>query len=102
MYKIDRRGGLGGVQKSFSRNIPSLLDLNNIYYLVLMGSFSTYFISQPSLKCLEKLFFVIQEIYRPGTAISHASNLCIAVGGDQYKEFRGNASFLGERAQRVE
>ena len=28
-----------------------------------MGSFSTYFISQPSLKCLEKFFFVIQEIY---------------------------------------
>ena len=29
-----------------------------------------------------------QEIYRPGTAISHASNLCIAVGVDQNKEFR--------------
>ena len=34
-----------------------------------------------------------QEIYRPGTAISDASNLCTAVGGDQNKEFRGNASF---------
>ena len=32
-----------------------------------------------------------QEIYRPGTAISDASNLCTAVGGDQNKEFRGNA-----------
>ena len=35
-----------------------------------------------------------QEIYRPGTAISDASNLCTAVGGDQNKEFRGNASFV--------
>jgi len=26
-----------------------------------------------------------QEIYRPGTAISDASNLCTAVGGDQNK-----------------
>ena len=25
------------------------------------------------------------------TAISHASDLCTAVGGDQNKEFRGNA-----------
>ena len=33
-----------------------------------------------------------QEIYRPGTAISDASNLCTAVGGDQNKEFKGNAS----------
>ena len=30
-----------------------------------------------------KLINYIQEIYRPGTAISHASNLCTAVGGDQ-------------------
>ena len=35
-----------------------------------------------------------QEIYRPGTALYDASNLCTAVGGDQNKEFRGNASFL--------
>ena len=35
-----------------------------------------------------------QEIYRPGTAISDASNLCTAVGGDQNKEIRGNASFV--------
>ena len=35
-----------------------------------------------------------QEIYRPETAISHASNMCTAVEGDQNKEFRGNASFL--------
>jgi len=41
-----------------------------------------------------------QEIYSPGTAISDASNPCTAVGGDQNKEFRGNASFL--RAQGVE
>ena len=40
-----------------------------------------------------------QEIYRPGTAISHASNLCTAVGGDQNKELTGNASFLREKAQ---
>ena len=33
-----------------------------------------------------------QEIYIPGTAISDASNLCTAVGGDQNKEFKGNAS----------
>ena len=33
----------------------------------------------------------MQEKYRPGTAISDASNLCTAVGGDQNKEFRGNA-----------
>ena len=41
-----------------------------------------------------------QEIYRPGTAISAASNMCIAVGGDQNKEFRGNASFLREKGPR--
>ena len=40
-----------------------------------------------------------QEIYRPGTAISHASK-CTAVGGDQNKEFRGNASFLREKGPR--
>ena len=38
-----------------------------------------------------------QEIYRPGIAISHVSNLCTAVGGDKNKEFRGNASFLREK-----
>ena len=44
-----------------------------------------------------------QEIYRPGTAISHASNLCAAVGGDQNIEFRGNEShFRGKKAQGVE
>ena len=43
-----------------------------------------------------------QELYRPGTAISDASNLCTAVGGDQNKEFRGNASFLREKGPRGE
>ena len=43
-----------------------------------------------------------QEIYRAGTAISDASNLCTAVGGDQNKEFRGNASFLREMGQGLE
>jgi len=42
-----------------------------------------------------------QEIYRPGTAIFDASNLCTAVGGDQNKEFRGNASFLREKGPRA-
>ena len=37
-----------------------------------------------------------QEIYRPGTDIYHALNLCTAVGGDQNKEFGGNA-FLREK-----
>ena len=41
-----------------------------------------------------------QELYRTGTAISDASNLCTAVGGDQNKEFRGNASFLREKGPR--
>jgi len=41
----------------------------------------------------------VQEIYRPGTAIPDASNLCTAVG-DQNKEFRGNASFLREKGTR--
>ena len=36
----------------------------------------------------------MQEIYRPGTAISDASNLCTAVGGDQNKEFRGKTSIM--------
>ena len=44
--------------------------------------------------------FKSQEIYRPGTTISHASNLCTAVGGDQNKKFRGNASFLRKRGPR--
>ena len=35
-----------------------------------------------------------QEIYRPGTAISDASNLCTGVGGDQNKEFRGKTSIM--------
>ena len=39
-------------------------------------------------------------MYRPGTAISHASNLCTAVGRDQNKEFRGNESFLREKGPR--
>ena len=42
----------------------------------------------------------IQEIYRPGTTISYASNLCTALEGDQNKEFRGNASFLSEKGAR--
>ena len=41
-----------------------------------------------------------QEIYRPGTAISHASNLCTAVGGYQSKELWGSASFLREKGPR--
>ena len=32
--------------------------------------------------------------------MSHASNLCTEVGGDQDKEFRGNASFLREKGPR--
>jgi len=44
----------------------------------------------------------MQEINRPGTAISHASNPCTAVRGDQNKEFKGKASFGGKRAQGVE
>ena len=46
------------------------------------------------------LYLFVQEIYRPGTAISHASNMCTAVGGDQNKEFMGNASFLREKGPR--
>ena len=42
----------------------------------------------------------IQEIYRPRTAMSDASNLCTVVDGDQNKEFRGNASFLREKSPR--
>ena len=52
------------------------------------------------LLCTVKCEHVHQEIYRPGTAISHASNLCTAVEGDQNKEFRGNASFLREKGPR--
>ena len=37
---------------------------------------------------------LVQEIYRPGTTISDASNLCTAVGGDQHKEFRGKISIM--------
>ena len=37
-----------------------------------------------------------QEIYRPGPAISDASDLCTAVGGDQNKEFRGKTSIMLE------
>jgi len=37
-----------------------------------------------------------QEIYRPETAISDASNLCTAVGGDQNKEFTGKTSIMWE------
>ena len=39
-------------------------------------------------------YTLLQEIYRPGTAISDASNLCTAVGGDQNKEFRGKTSIM--------
>ena len=42
----------------------------------------------------------MQEIYRPGTTISDASNLFTVVGGDQNKAFRGNASFLREKGSR--
>ena len=42
----------------------------------------------------------MQEIYKPGTAISDASNLCTAVEGDKNKEFRGNASFLRGKGPR--
>ena len=31
---------------------------------------------------------------------SKASNLCTSVGGDQNKEFRGNAAFLREKGPR--
>ena len=51
----------------------------------------------------EEIVNTKQEIYRPGTTISHASNPCTAVGGvgaDQSKEFRGNASFLREKGPR--
>ena len=37
---------------------------------------------------------------RPGTTISHVSNLCTGVGGDQKKEFRGTALFLREKGLR--
>ena len=34
MYKIDRRGGgPGGVQKSFSRNIPNILALFHVFWV---------------------------------------------------------------------
>ena len=33
-----------------------------------------------------------------GTAISDASNLCTVGGGDQNREFRGNSSFLRDKA----
>ena len=42
-----------------------------------------------------------QEIYRPGTAISNASNLCTAVGGDQNKEFRGKTSIIGKGDNKI-
>ena len=41
-------------------------------------------------KIIKSFYNLNQEIYRPGTAIFDASNLCTAVGGDQNKEFRGN------------
>ena len=46
------------------------------------------------------IYNALQEIHRPGTAISDASNLCTAVGGDQNKKFRGNTSFLREKGPR--
>ena len=46
-----------------------------------------------SLKFAAKIG-VNQEIYRPGTALSDASNLCTAVGGDQNIEFRGKTSIM--------
>ena len=56
-------------------------------------------IKQTGPAIIEKDMFH-QEIYRPGTAISDGSNLCTAVGGDQNKEFRGNASFMREQGPR--
>ena len=44
---------------------------------------------------------VEQEIYRPRTAISNASNLCTAVGGDQNKEFRGKTSICGREDNKI-
>ena len=51
-----------------------------------------------SLSCIyfELDVRLFQEIYRPGTAISNASNLCTAVGGDQNKEFRDKTSIMRE------
>ena len=42
-----------------------------------------------------------QEIYRPGTAISDASNLCTAVGGDQNKELRGKTSIMRGEGNKI-
>ena len=52
------------------------------------------------LLLVKYLYRKAQEIYRTGTAISDASNLCTAVGGDQNKKFRGNALFLREKGPR--
>ena len=41
-----------------------------------------------------KLDYLIQYIDQEPAYLSHASNLCTAVGGDKNKEFRGNASFF--------
>ena len=54
-----------------------------------------------TLPCSISTHGLEQEIYRPGTTISDASNLCTAVGGDQNKEFRGNASILREKGPRA-
>jgi len=45
---------------------------------------------------------LVQEIYRPGTAISDASNLYCSGSGRRSKqlEFMGNASFLREKGSR--
>ena len=37
--------------------------------------------------------YLAQEVYRPGTTIYHAVNLCTAVGRDQNKKFRATHHF---------
>ena len=44
--------------------------------------------------------FIPRNIKTRNSIINYASNLCAAVGGDQNKEFRGNASFLREKGLR--
>ena len=65
-----------------------------------MKNFKNYVFKQ--FFCQFGTFFLLcysiySYIHRPGTAITHASNMCAAVGGDQNKAFRGNASFLREK-----
>ena len=50
MYKIDRRGGTGGVQKSYTRNIPDNFRKKGLYYseisaiLYLLYFLSTFYL----------------------------------------------------------